>query len=173
MIHMRLASFRQTHTFSLPIPSFFHSSTFQAAFHGKPLIMAIFSLLMAFCFLTGYLTVGIASLTLPLNQGLDSIDSLTTLSLNVSSPAVQEFCTSSLIWVGSTSCDSQLTTDCFLAWKSFMTDFAEYKNVQFEFLQQGVTPAYPGLVKMATPRRYINSESTLHVGDKGMWLIIH
>ena len=134
--------------------------------------MGVFSLLKAFCFLTCYLTVGIAALTLPLNQAVDSTDSLTTLSLNVSSPAVQELCTSSLLWVGSTSCDSQLITACFLAWKLVETDFTRHKNAQFEFLQQGATPSHPASVKMATPRRYVNSESTVPVGDKVMWLII-
>ena len=135
--------------------------------------MAVFSLLKAFCFLTCSLTVGIAALTLPLNQALDGLDSLTTVPLNASNPvAVEALCTSSLLWVGSTSCDSQLTTDCYLAWKSFVTELAEYKSTQFEFLQQGVTPSYPGSVKMATPRRYINSESTVHVGDKVMSLIV-
>lgn len=133
--------------------------------------MGVFSLLKAFCFLTCYLTVGIAALTLPLNQALDGPDSPATVSLNASNPAtVEELCTSSLIWAGSTGFDSVFTTDCFLAWKSFLADYARYKNMQFEFLQQGTTPSYPRSSKMATPRRYINSESTVHVRNKVMWL---
>lgn len=161
------------------IPAKFHvliplaHNLFQAACHGKPLIMAVSPLLKAFCFVTGCLTVGIAGLTLPLDPGLDSPDSLTTVSLNESNhPAVEGLCTSSLLWVGSTSIGSQLTTDCFLAWKLFLKDFSIYKNIQFEFLQQGATASYPGTVKMATPRRYINSESNIHVGTKIVWLIM-
>ena len=156
---MRLASSRQT-------PHFPYSYEFQAACHGKPLTISAFPLLKAFCFLTGCLTVGIAGLTLPLDQGLDSPDSLTTVSMNVSKPDAEELCTSSLLWIGSTSFDVQLTTDCFLMWKLFLKDFARYKDLQFEFLQKGATPSHPLSVKIAPPRRYVSSESIVHVGNK-------
>lgn len=121
--------------------------------------MGVLSLLKALCLLTGYVNIGIAGLTLPLNQAIDNTDSLTTVSLNLSMPRGVELCTSSLIWAGGTGYDSEFTNDCFLAWKSFLrTDFVMYKNVQFEFLQQGVTPSHPGSVTMATPRRYVSSE---------------
>lgn len=130
--------------------------------------MALSSLLKAFCFLIGYLTVGIAGLSLPLDQGIDSPDSLSTISLNVSKPGPpEERCTSSLLWIGTTIFDSHLTTDCFLAWKSFLsTDFETYKNIEFEFVQQGVTPSHPGSPTMATPRRYVHGETIVHFGDQ-------
>lgn len=125
--------------------------------------MGALFLLEVFCFLTVYLTISTAGLTLPLNQALDSPGSLTTTSLNVSNADALPRCTGSLIWTGSTGYDAQFTENCYRAWRIFfMADFRVHKNAEFEFLQQGVTASYPGLPKMATPRRYVMSESISH-----------
>ena len=127
--------------------------------------MGILFLFKVLCFVTVYLTSGTAGL--PLNQALDSPGSLTNISLSVSDSVVRELCTPSLIWSGSTGYDFELTNDCSQAWRTFLrTDFMQYKTTEFEFLQQGVMPSHPGIPQMATPRRYIKSQSTVHLEDK-------
>lgn len=125
------------------------------------------------CFLTVYLTIGTAGLTLPLNQELDSPGLPSLVSLNVSDVPVRVLCTSSLIWTGSTGYDSKFTDDCYQAWRIFLgSDFALYKSDELEFLQRGVTPSHSGVPKMATPRRYIMSESLVHPEDQVMSLTL-
>ena len=129
--------------------------------------MGVLFLLVVSTFLTSYLIRGSAGLALPLNQVLDSPNSLTITSLNVSDPEEGELCTSSLIWTGNTGFDAAFTEDCYQAQRKFqLTDLTMYKGLQFEFLMRGVTPAFSGTPKMATPRRYITSESTVHLGCK-------
>lgn len=129
--------------------------------------MGVLVILGIFCFHTVYLTIGTAALTLPLDQALDSPGSLTTISLNVSNPAAKEVCTSSLIWTGSRGYDAGFTNDCYQAWRKFLaTDFTKYRSTDYEFLQQGVTPSHLGVPKMATPRRYVASDSTVHLKIK-------
>lgn len=133
--------------------------------------MHVLLVLEFFCFLTVYLSIGTTGLTLPLNLALDSSDPFTIVSLNVSDPAAVGVCTSSLIWAGSTGYDSMFTDHCFQAWREFVrTDLAMYKSIQFEFLQQGVTPSHPGVRTMATPRRYVKGESTNHFENQVMSL---
>ena len=137
----------------------------------KALIMFVRSLLKVLYFFTVYLTIGTAGLTLPLNQALDSTVPLTTVSLNVSSPTVVETCTSSLLWTGSTAYDSQFTNNCFQAWRTYMaTDGLRYKSNEFEFLRQGEQSSHPSFPTMATPRRYINSESIVFIKYQSMSL---
>ncbi|KAF6218772.1 hypothetical protein HO133_005315 [Letharia lupina] len=77
-----------------------------------------------------------------------------------------ERCTSSLIWVGSTGYDSEFKDNCFQAWRRFLSsDFALYKNTEFEFLHPGVTPSHPDVPKMATPRRYIMKSCTVALAN--------
>lgn len=127
--------------------------------------MGVLFLFEVLCFLTVYLISGTAGLLL--NQALDSPGSLTDISLNASDSGVRELCTSSLMWSGSTSYDFRLTNDCFQAWRAFQsTDLVKYQSTEFEFLQNGVAPAHPGIAQMATPRRYVRSQSTLHLDEK-------
>lgn len=128
-------------------------------------------LLEVFFFLAVYMIIGTAGLTLPLSQAPDSLGSLATVSANVSEAVSRELCTSSLIWTGSTSYDAEFTTNCFEAWRTFLdTDYLKYRTKEFEFLQRGATPSYPKLPKMATPRRYISSESKAYLQDRFMSL---
>ena len=126
--------------------------------------MGVYSLLGTPCFLAAYLLVGAVSLTLPANP-LDSPGSLTITSpLNASDAIGQDQCTSSLIWTGSTKYNAEFTHSCYKAWTTFLnTDLFIYKGTEFEFLYQGVSASYPNLPKMITPRRYIESESTIHI----------
>lgn len=129
--------------------------------------MGVLSLLGISSFLTPYLISGSAGFALPLNQELDSPNSLTITSPNVSAPRGVELCTSSLIWTGSTGYDAAFTEDCYHAQREFqMTDLKTYRALQYEFLMQGVKPVFPGIPKMATPRRYVKSESTFHLECK-------
>ena len=122
-------------------------------------------LLGTFCFLTAYLLTGTASLTLPPTP-LDSPRSLTITSpINASVAVSPEECTSSLIWTGSTAYDKDFTQSCYQAWIIFLnTDLFKHKSEAFEFLYQGVSPAYPNLPKMITPRRYIQGKSKVLIG---------
>lgn len=157
---MRLASFPQIPMFSFPI--FAHVEVHVVETQS----MGALSMLRFFCLLTVYLTIGIAGLTLPLNQAVDSPGSLTMVSPNVTDPNTVALCTSSLIWTGSTGYDYEFTNDCYQAWQTFLqTDFASYKSIKFEFLHQGLTPAYPGVRKMATPRRYIKNSCTIAIAN--------
>lgn len=134
--------------------------------------MRVFFSLESFCLLTLCWTLGAAGLTLPPNQAIDSPGSLTMQSLNTTNPPAVELCTSSLIWTGGTGYDYELTDDCFQAWQTFLhTDLATHMSAEFEFAQQGLAPAHPGIPYMATPRRYIKSESTEHLVDNFMSLI--
>lgn len=122
-------------------------------------------------FIAVYMTIGTAGLTLPPNQAPDSPGSLTIVSVNVSDALPIELCTSSLIWTGSTSYDTEFTMNCFEAWRKFLdTDFLKYRSRDFEFLQRGVTPSHPKLPKMATPRRYISSKSKAYLQERFMSL---
>ena len=127
--------------------------------------MGVLSLLGASCWLTAYLLIGTDSLTPPLNP-LDSPGSLTITSpINASVTFGPDQCTSSLIWTGSTVYDAQFTQSCYQAWNTFITtDLSKYRGAKFEFLYQGVSPSYPNIPKMITPRRYIQGESTIHIG---------
>ena len=127
--------------------------------------MGVLLLLGTSCFLTAYLLIGTASLTLPPNP-LDSPALLIITSpMNASVTARPEQCTSSLIWTGSTTYDADFTQSCYRAWVTFLsTDFFKHREQEFEFLHQGVSPAYPDLQKMTTPRRYIQGESTVFIG---------
>ena len=125
--------------------------------------MGLLSLHKISCFLTAYLITSAAGLALPLNHALRSSDSLDTVFSNVSNPNMVEMCTSSLMWIGGTSYDYIFTDNCYQAWKTFLaTDMVTHMSTEFEFLQQGVTPSFPGIPKMATPRRYVKGESTIH-----------
>ena len=122
-------------------------------------------------FIAVYVISGTTGLTLPLNQAPDSPGSLAIVSVNVSDALPMELCTSSLIWTGSTSYDTEFTTNCFEAWRTFLdTDILKYGKREFEFLQRGVTPSHPKLPKMATPRRYISSKSKAYLQDRFMSL---
>ena len=44
-----------------------------------------------------------------------------------------------------------------------MTDFLDNKGTLFEFSLTGAPSVFPDLDKMATPRRYVKSESTVHL----------
>ena len=127
--------------------------------------MGVLFLLGTSCFLTAYLRIGTASLTLP-SKPLDSPGSLTITSpINASDTFSPEECTSSLIWTGSTTYDADFTQSCYQAWTDFLsTDFIRHKGSEFEFLYQGVLPMYPNLPKMITPRRYVQGESRLFIG---------
>ena len=127
--------------------------------------MGVLSLLEISCFLTAYLLIGTDSLTLPLNP-LDSPGSLTITSpINASIAVSPDQCTSSLIWTGSTVYDAGFTQACYQAWSTFLsTDLFKYKGAEFEFLYQGVSPSYPNIPAMITPRRYIQGKSTIHIG---------
>ena len=126
--------------------------------------MGVLVVLGIFCFFTVYLTIGTAALTLPPTQALDSPGSLTTISLNVSNLAAKEACTSSLIWAGGTGYDAGFTTDCYNAWRNFLaTDFTKYTSTDYEFSQRGVAPSHLGVPQMATPRRYVASDSIVHL----------
>ena len=129
--------------------------------------MGVLSLLGMSSFFTPYLINGSAGLALPPNQVLDSPNSLTLTTPNVSDQRGVEACTSSLIWTGSTGYDAAFTEDCYHAQRKFqMTDLIMHRGAQYEFLMQGVTPGFPGKPKMATPRRYVESESTFHLECK-------
>ena len=132
--------------------------------------MGVLSLLGTSCFFTAYLFVGTATLTVP----LDTPSSLTITSpINASDSVGPDQCTSSLIWTGSTKYDNVFTHSCYVAWTTFLnTDLFKYKGAEFEFLYRGVSPSYPNIPKMTTPRRYIESESTVHIGGQVTLLIM-
>lgn len=118
--------------------------------------------LKIFWFLNSLFFIGAAGLTLPPNQGIDAPNSLTFVSVNASNPSNNQICTSSFIWTGSAGPPSEFEVDCYRAWQGFLTtDFETYKQTRFEFSQLGLTDAWPGVVKMATPRRYINNSCTI------------
>ena len=126
--------------------------------------MGVLSLVGISSFLTPYLISGSSGLALPPNQVLDSPNSLTITTPNMSDEIGVEVCTSSLIWTGSTGYDAAFTEDCYHAQREFqITDLITYRSLQYEFLMQGVTPVFPGKLKMATPRRYVKSESIFHL----------
>ena len=153
-----------------PLPRIPHFLVFlilshEAEYHKWVFIMGVLLLLGTSCFLTAYLLIGTASLTLPPDP-LDNPGSLTLTSpTNVSVDGSPEECTSSLIWTGSTAYDAEFTQSCYQAWTEFLsTDLIRYKTSEFEFLYQGVSPMYPNLPKMITPRRYVQGESTVLIG---------
>ena len=122
--------------------------------------MGVFSLFKNIYFLSAYLISGSRGLTLASDRALGSPDSLLTVPINVSLSHSEELCTDSLIWTGSTGFDAEFTDDCYNAWSTFlMTDFSTSKGTIFEFSHQGVPSSFPGMAQMATPRRYIKSES--------------
>ena len=126
--------------------------------------MGFLPFLQIFCFLTFYLTFGTTGLTLPPTQAIGDSASLTTVAFNASFSTPQELCTPSLIWTGNMDHTAAFTDNCFRAWKVFLLgDLKTYKGVAFEFLKQGVLPSFSSLPKMATPRRYIKSESTVRL----------
>ena len=135
--------------------------------------MGLLSLLGTSRFLIAYLLLGTASLTLPVNP-LENPGSLSIATpLNVSDPIGSEQCTSSLIWTGSTTYDHEFTQSCYEAWTTFLHgDMLTYMGTEFEFLYQGVSPSYPSLPKMSTPRRYIQGESTVRIGRQVTSLIM-
>ena len=115
-------------------------------------------LLKIFWFLNSFFFIGAAGLTLPPSQEIDAPDSLAFVSVNASNPSNNQICTSSFIWTGSAGPPSEFEEDCYNAWRGFLTtDFNTYKHTKFEFSQLGLTDTWPGVIKMATPRRYIKS----------------
>lgn len=133
------------------------SPTFSFPYITTISIMRAPSSLEVFSFLNSFLIIGAAGLTLPPNQEIDAPDSLTILSVNASDIPIP-ICTSSFIWTGSAGPPYKFKDDCYQAWQSFLTtDYSAYKNRKFEFSQLGLTDAWPGVPKMATPRRYIKS----------------
>ena len=130
----------------------------------KAHIMVVLSFLEILCLFSVYLIRGAVSIALPPNQVLDDPGSLTIVPANASFSKLEELCTNSLIWKGGTKYDNEFSSHCFQAWQTFLsTDMAKYKGLDFEFLHQGAPPSFSGIPKVATPRRYVNSESNLHL----------
>lgn len=127
-------------------------------------IMGVASLLELLFLLTAYLSTGATSLTLPLNQAYGRPVSPTTPLLNSSDLMVAEKCTSSPLWTGDWDYSRDFTYYCFQAYKTFLRKDADrYSGIEFEFLRPGAASFFTNLPKMATPRRYVKGESTIHL----------